>query len=129
MNRACTSLLRLDWSQKMVLAGKAVVGPQFRGHKIPPTWSHTLRVLRLGLPAENRSGSKIAARDGSALPREGLQPKGYVSFVKMFGEIDQIYLGISGIRIENIREEFAGASNGSDYQSMNVEAIHHKKLR
>ena len=39
------------------------------------------------------------------------------------------YLGISGVRVEDVREEFARTGDACNDQTMNVVAIHHEKLR
>lgn len=38
------------------------------------------------------------------------------------------YLCVSRICVEDVREEFAGACDASNDQSVNVEAVHHKKV-
>lgn len=42
--------------------------------------------------------------------------------------MSRTYLGVSRIGIENVREKLARASHTGNDQSMNVEAIHHKKV-
>jgi hypothetical protein len=109
-------------------AGLFAVVRQFLSHKILQAWCHMPRAPRLAPKDGNRSGARTVAPDDSTQPVEGRQPSGQVSVSFEIQGSDLVYLCISRVGIEDIREELACASYPRNHKTMDIVAINDEKL-
>ena len=87
------------------------------------------RAPRLALKGGNRSGVRTGALGDSTQPVEGRQPSRQVSAGFEIEKADLVYLCISRVSIEDIREELACTSYSCYDETMDIVAINDEKLR